>query len=912
MSKAANIFFFSLAMMGQIGLSQAQTYYVDNLNGDDSWDGTQPQYVSAGIGPWRSVERVNQSTLNAGDTVKFAKGGIWREALVIPSSGASDELPITFTSFDTDTNQVDAPVISCANDVTNLMWEGVIANGGFEYTDPEQANTVFPGWVGSSNVLQFSPGYDSAYAMYGSSGTTSVKTVALHMEEGVNYEISGVLRGGGGSSRVEVELYMSAPSTLYLDANGEWVPWYPHQEPPVDVEPFEITTDVQWKTFSKAFVGKGSETVYIRVTTIGQGWADDIKLIKNGVDYWTTHWAELAPEILIEDGERIAWGAEWDESRAWHRATGASRYVRYIPAPGTAPDDYVLEMGARRIGILLEDRDYVVIDGLMVTGCGGVPGGSAGLGGVGIQMHKGSSHNIVKNITLSNNRQGIQMFGKSDTNEFNTDNLIDNVEVHDSIQKGIAVQSESSDIVIRDSVVANMSRVASDNVTEDKEAISIGGNTGNGGNITVENNTLSNIGPDFVGSTGSGITVFNSPGTIVRYNTLTDIGRHGIAFGTNNKSPHGFNIDGGRIYGNVVQRSGVSPGTGAGMAGNVGTGIGFGSDTYSNVDDMRIYNNTVLDCELNDNKDGGIAIKGVANADGTVNRITNAKIYNNVIAGCTGAYPHAIYYGDPAIIEIDLASFESNNNVFYPGSGVGPEIRFVVFNGTAYKLQNFGLYQAASNQDAASMVIDPLLEESAAGDYKPTANSLLVDNAGSGNPGELPYATDRDGKPIVGARDIGALEFGTRGTGDMAGIGSVLGDYSATHFSDNDYESIQEVVLSFRADGNPHVNDSSHLSHTWTLDVAGAGVANLVFAVEAHHSGNAEGDDFVFAYSTDNVNFTDLMTVTKTADDGTVQTAILPPGTDGTLYIRVQDADRTNKNSALDTLYVDQLYVTVQ
>ena len=48
-----------------------------------------------------------------------------------------------------------------------------------------------------------------------------------------------------------------------------------------------------------------------------------------------------------------------------------------------------------------------------------------------------------------------------------------------------------------------------------------------------------------------------------------------------------------------------------------------------------------------------------------------------------------------------------------------------------------------------------------------------------------------------------------------------------------------------------------------------------------------------FSYSTDGINFTDLITVTKTSDDNTAQLAPLPAGVTGTVYIRVVDADRT-------------------
>ncbi|HEY5621455.1 MAG TPA: putative Ig domain-containing protein, partial [Pontiella sp.] len=84
---------------------------------------------------------------------------------------------------------------------------------------------------------------------------------------------------------------------------------------------------------------------------------------------------------------------------------------------------------------------------------------------------------------------------------------------------------------------------------------------------------------------------------------------------------------------------------------------------------------------------------------------------------------------------------------------------------------------------------------------------------------------------------------------------------------------------------------------------------SVIFYVEAYHTANSEGDDFVFAYSTDNVNFTDMVTVTKTADDDIAELYALPNTLSGTVYIRVTDTDSSQGNKGLDTVYVDAMYI---
>ena len=52
-----------------------------------------------------------------------------------------------------------------------------------------------------------------------------------------------------------------------------------------------------------------------------------------------------------------------------------------------------------------------------------------------------------------------------------------------------------------------------------------------------------------------------------------------------------------------------------------------------------------------------------------------------------------------------------------------------------------------------------------------------------------------------------------------------------------------------------------------------------------------------------------MVTVTKTADGNTYQTYPFTEPISGTVYIRVRDADRTKGNKALDTIYIDHIFI---
>jgi len=132
---------------------------------------------------------------------------------------------------------------------------------------------------------------------------------------------------------------------------------------------------------------------------------------------------------------------------------------------------------------------------------------------------------------------------------------------------------------------------------------------------------------------------------------------------------------------------------------------------------------------------------------------------------------------------------------------------------------------------------------------------------------------------------------------DIPGRGTVYGNYQDTWTSDNVYESIQEVI---------QPPQRSILEHKWTFDVTGGVLVS--FKIEAYHTANTENDHFDFSYSTDDVTYNLLLTVTKTSDDNTLQTASLPSSLTGTVYIKVVDTDRTKGNSGLDRIYIDEMF----
>lgn len=139
-------------------------------------------------------------------------------------------------------------------------------------------------------------------------------------------------------------------------------------------------------------------------------------------------------------------------------------------------------------------------------------------------------------------------------------------------------------------------------------------------------------------------------------------------------------------------------------------------------------------------------------------------------------------------------------------------------------------------------------------------------------------------------------------SGEIRSVGTISGTLSALLTADNVYESLKEGLSS-----GTSKTRYSYLNHTWIFNVTGGSA--VTFYVQAHHSTSRDNDHFAFSYSTDNVNFISMLTVTKTQDDNTTQTFSLPPGLKGKVYIRVLDTNRTAGKTAQDTLSVDQLFI---
>ena len=131
-------------------------------------------------------------------------------------------------------------------------------------------------------------------------------------------------------------------------------------------------------------------------------------------------------------------------------------------------------------------------------------------------------------------------------------------------------------------------------------------------------------------------------------------------------------------------------------------------------------------------------------------------------------------------------------------------------------------------------------------------------------------------------------------------VGSVSGGIMEGHNSDDKYEMLTELVS---VAGN-----YSYLEHKWVINNVRGDAA---FMLEAFKTDNDGDDNFIFSWSVDDINYSDMFAVFKTVDDDSVMSFKLPEGIDGTVYIKVRDSNRSSGSSVRDTIYVDDMYIYV-
>jgi parallel beta-helix repeat protein len=100
MRKLISSFVFSIFLLS--GNGWGATYYVDQTGGDDAKNGLSPVFA------WKTIAKVNATSFMPGDSILFKRGEVWRESLVVTSSGTAGN-PITYGAYGTGNKPIIQP-----------------------------------------------------------------------------------------------------------------------------------------------------------------------------------------------------------------------------------------------------------------------------------------------------------------------------------------------------------------------------------------------------------------------------------------------------------------------------------------------------------------------------------------------------------------------------------------------------------------------------------------------------------------------------------------------------------------------------------------------------------------------------------------------------------------------------------
>ncbi len=134
-----NVTFFVLTFFVLSSPAFAATYYVDATNGNDANTGLSETNA------WKNIAKVNSSIFNPGDQILFKRGEVWRETLIVPSSGA-DGQPITFGAYSSGAK----PRISGEGPTSNRVY--CIRVDGKAYISINDLHTERASGVGAENI----------------------------------------------------------------------------------------------------------------------------------------------------------------------------------------------------------------------------------------------------------------------------------------------------------------------------------------------------------------------------------------------------------------------------------------------------------------------------------------------------------------------------------------------------------------------------------------------------------------------------------------------------------------------------------------------------------------------------------------------------------------------------------------
>src|SRR3989344_7825301 len=721
--------FFIVSLLFIFGLSSrtfAATYYIDATTGNDSNDGLSQST------PWKTVLKVNNSTFQPGDYILFKRGEIWREKLLVSSSGSSGS-PITFGAY----GSGNLPKI------TNTKIMNSSSPYGYDvYSEYINQNADFENWtsgiptgwthdvVGTSTVSQESTivyhgNYSAKLSKNGSNKMVISKQPSY--KAGMRYVVKFYARGLNGGEELGISARHFTGGAFYLsgepNSDGFYNDWSGTSF--IQTKKYTLTNDWQEYEFKieqtplrndsqiRFEVNTTNGVIYLDYARAYASWTPHVSFPNT----YGIHWLGMPSysEILKNGNERLNMlsGGQEDILADKEFTEVSGGYIWYKDVSGNPQNTgTLLEIVNGDYTISSNGKNYLVFDNLEAYG--GTWGSSQSVLAV-----VNSDNVTVKNCKLYFSRR----YGLSAKNSTNV--IFEQNEVFWGSQWGINASNNSSNVSIRNNIVHHISY----NKQDDVDGHGIGVNNAN--NITIEGNDVYANG--YAGGVAdymrSAIEIYNSSGSVIRKNKVHDNYRGGIGIGNG----EGASISNNEVSYNLVYNNGLAQESGLSA---IHTGIQIVS--WAGVtSDIKIYNNVVYNNDLTAHTmvdPGGITLRCSVSCPDL--KLKNNTVYSNNTKG------HEFSLTGTGVAN----NFDRNNNIYYRAAGGN----YIYWDNISQSPSSYFI-----NNEINSTSTDPLFVSSSMPDFSPRFNSPTVD-AGTIISGLI---TDYSGNPIYGTPDIGAYEY---------------------------------------------------------------------------------------------------------------------------------------------------------
>ncbi len=757
---------FSFSFPVKEAEANGTTYYVDNcdVTGNDTNNGTS---VST---PWLTINKVNTSSFNAGDSILFRKGCTWREQLTVPSSGSAGS-PITFGAYGTG----DDPIINGADLITpGTSWTasaGADGVSGGELINDNFDDNELTGWTVTGEAVaanqQLEVTVDSAVNTADNilSGNFAAKTelfgtYKIKLNSGHNFALNNSIQGTDLSSMVGLG---------FRNTSGviKWMPMYRDDAGNTFIT--NLTTGptddawhniyLYWKAATGAGQNNGIAKVYVdrvliysktdidsdtRTATYGKFgnnfcgtvtasiYYDDIKVGTTGSDpslgvdnTWSASVVTEPNSVWLDTtlGTAVASQALCVADGDWYWA-GGLLYVYSLTDPDTAYTSPGIESGTRNYCINVNAKSYLAFQDLslkypnLISAYGDGTSNTIIFDGVDSTDSYQAAYYVdtISNLTIQNSIiTGNQtLVEESPAGAFLWGHTITTATI-----TGNTISGGSAD-ALKHGIGIYFVDTCSDLQIDNNIISTIWGHgidvSDDISTVVIENNDITTVGYGYTQAYG-GIVLAAGVGTtvtggLVRYNNVDDAGGSGIILWRTTAS---------QVYYNIVSNTGnfSSAGTTSGIK------------VYNSDSGSFVYNNTIYNV-FNAGAGQGIGIEYRSTASGlsaTNNIVSTVKTW--------------LRWDEPADIT-------ANYNNYYPDGATA--FRRVATNST------FAAWKTASSQDANSFVTDPLFVSIVTPDFRLQSTSPCI-NAGTNVGLTRDYAGNPMSRCPNSNPDIGAYEY---------------------------------------------------------------------------------------------------------------------------------------------------------